>query len=250
MINIPETICKRSILEIRNLNKYFGGIHAIKDISLSIEDGSIVGIAGDNGAGKSTLMKCIAGAYKQDSGKIIFNGAPLKSGSPQYARKMGIEMIYQNLWICPQLDVTSNIFLGKEICKSKFPIIDNQLMQKKSKDILEQLNSEISPDTIAGNLSGGQQQAVAIARAMISDAKLVIMDEPTAALGIRETHKTFELIKKMKTHGLTILIISHRLSDFLEICDRMVFMRQGQIYEDTPSKDLTESQLTAILTKS
>lgn len=235
------------LLEAKNLQKYYGGVHALKDVSLRIDAGEVVGLVGDNGAGKSTLMKCVTGAERHDGGTITFAGRTLEPGSPHDSRGSGIEMIYQNLNLCPQLDVVSNIFLGRELRKSWLFFLDGRAMRKKAGEILASLNAEIDPGSVVGKLSGGQQQAVAIARAMTFNPRLVIMDEPTAALGVREVAKVLALIKNLKAQGIAVIIISHRLADIFEVADRIVFMRRGEVREDRPAKDITLSELTALL---
>lgn len=229
-------------LEVNALNKHYGGVHALKDISFSLNAGTVLGLVGDNGAGKSTLMKCITGAENPDSGYIRFNGYDV-SHKPHDSRMAGIEMIYQDLNLCPQLDVTTNIFLGREI-KTATCFLNDRLMQDKAREILERLNADISISTPAGLLSGGQQQAVAIARALLADPKLLIMDEPTAALGVREVEKVLKLIQSLKANGITVIIISHRLTDIFEVADRIILMRRGEIRDDKPVSQTSLQDIT------
>ncbi len=223
-------------LEIHGLNKYYGGAQALKNVSFSLETGIVLGVVGDNGAGKSTLMKCITGAERPDSGFIRFNGQDV-SGRPRESRMAGIEMIYQDLNLCPQLDVAANIFLGREAAKGYF--LDNRLMRSRAQDILGRLNADILVGVSAGLLSGGQQQAVAIARALLVNPRLLIMDEPTAALGVREAGKVLGLIQSLKAEGITVIIISHRLGDIFEVADRVILMRRGEIREDKPVSQIS-----------
>lgn len=236
-----------ALLDIQHVDKHYGGIHALDDVSLIVETGTVVGLVGDNGAGKSTLMKCITGAERQDDGTIVFDGEQLNPSDPHHSRKAGIEMIYQNLNLCPQLDVVSNIFLGRELCKTPWPFLNERAMQSRVHDILGTLNADIDLKAFAGKLSGGQQQAVAIARAMTFEPKLVIMDEPTAALGVREVQKVLTLIKNLRKQDIAVIVISHRLTDIFEVADRIVFMRRGTVREDKPASDLTLPQLTEML---
>jgi len=229
-------------LEIHALNKHYDGVHALKNISFSLDTGKVLGLIGDNGAGKSTLMKCVTGAEKPDAGHIHFNGQDV-SGRPHDSRLAGIEMIYQDLNLCPQLDVSSNIFLGQEI-KSSSCFLNDRLMREKSREILARLNADIPVDTPVGQLSGGQQQAVAIARALLANPKLLIMDEPTAALGVREAGKVLALIQSLKANGITVIIISHRLADIFEVADRIILMRRGEIREDKPVLQTSIQEIT------
>lgn len=234
-----------ALLEVQNLQKYYGGVHALKDVSFAIAPEQVMGLAGDNGAGKSTLMQCITGAESPDSGRILFQDKPLNFGSPHFSRMAGIEMIYQDLNLCPQLDVVSNIFWGREKVKPLGKImLDHKAMFQKAQEVLGTLNAEIPLKAIAGNLSGGQQQAVAIARALLFEPKLLILDEPTAALGIKEVQKVLELIKSLKQQGIAVIIISHRLTDIYEVADRIIFMRRGEIREDKPVGDISMKELT------
>ncbi len=233
-------------LEIQSINKHYGGVHALKDVSFSLDAGTVLGLVGDNGAGKSTLMKCITGAENPDSGHIRFNDHDV-SHRPHDSRMAGIEMIYQDLNLCPQLNVTTNIFLGREI-KTATCFLNDRLMQNKAQEILQRLNADIPINTPAGLLSGGQQQAVAIARSLLAEPKLLIMDEPTAALSVREVEKVLKLIQSLKANGITVVIISHRLSDIFEVADRVILMRRGEIREDKPIsqtslQDITEKML-------
>jgi len=238
------------LLEIKNLHKHFGGIHALNDVSVKIAKGSVVGIVGDNGAGKSTLMKCISGAYSADSGEIYFEDLKLAQADPKRTRSLGIEMIYQDLNLCPQQDVVSNIFLGCELQKKLFRVInflDKKKMREEAGLVLSRLNADVPLETAAGRLSGGQQQAVAIARAMLYSPKLVIMDEPTAALAVREVDKVCKLVKALKAQGVSVIIISHRLADIFEVADRIVVMRRGEIREDKAIGDTNIKEITSFI---
>ncbi len=235
------------LLEIQNLQKNYRGIHAIKDISFKMKEASVVGIVGGNGAGKSTLMKCITGAERQDNGIVIFEGKELTVGNPTHSRQSGIEMIYQDLNLCAQQTVLANIFLGRETQKSGLPILDYESMKNKASEILKALNSDINPTAIVEKLSGGQQQAVAIARAMTFNPKLIIMDEPTAALGVKEVKKVLSLVENLKKQRVAVIIISHRLVDLFETADRIIFMKHGKIEKDKSVSDISLKQLTELL---
>lgn len=236
------------LLEINRLTKSYGGVTALNNVSLTVDNSEIIGLVGDNGAGKSTLMKCITGTENADSGTLAFNGTPLKNHSPYISRQMGVEMIYQNLNLCPQQNVTTNLFLGHEIRKSllgfKTPFLAHSQMEKAAKTILSGLNSDIDVTQKVQFLSGGQQQAVAIARAILFSPKLVIMDEPTASLAVKEIPKVLNIIKNLKKTGITVILISHRLSDIFEVSDRIVFMRRGEIRLDTPANKTSIEDIT------
>lgn len=237
-----------TLLTIRKLSKNFGGVHAINGLSLSLASGMLLGLVGDNGAGKSTLLKCITGALSYDSGEILLDGVSLPPGSPGIARTAGIEMIYQNLQLCPQHTVVQNITLGREPTRLFLglpsPVLDQGAMREMAEDALRKLNSDIDVDATVGLLSGGQQQAVAIARALVSNPKVLIMDEPTAALGERETANALSLIHKLKGQGIAILLVTHRLSDLLQVADRIAIMSHGILVEEFVTKGFRAEQLS------
>ena len=221
------------LLSIRNVTKIFGGLVAVDNVSIDVRRGEVVGLLGDNGAGKSTLIKCVSGVYQQEEGEVVFDGAPVEFTSPMDARRVGIETIYQDLALANNLDVGANIFLGREVKKRRFgglvQTLDDRLMLEESRHTLESL--QIRFPTLAEpieNLSGGQRQAVAIARAVYWDAKLMIMDEPTNNLGVPEQHKVLELIRTLKTRGVPVILITHILPDVFAVTDRVIVMRRGR----------------------
>lgn len=236
------------LLHIENLNKHYGGVQALEDVSLSLEAGMIVGLVGSNGAGKSTLMKCITGAEIPDTGSIILNGQPVNAGDPHHSRFAGIEMVYQDLDLCLQKNAIFNIFLGREysitLCGIKTFILDKIQMERTAHALIGQLNANIDIRKKVSDLSGGQQQAVAIARSLLHQPHLLILDEPTAALGVQETVKVLELIKSLKQQGMTIILISHKLSDIFEVADRVILMRHGKICEDKKISETSLQELT------
>ncbi len=226
-----------SLLELDDVRKNFGTIEALRGISFAIEAGSAVGLVGDNGAGKSTLMKCITGIYRADGGSIRFAGNMIGRADPGEIRKRGIEMIYQDLALAPQQDVAANIFLGREPTKRVLglPIarIDRDRIEAEAEEMIKRLGALIpSVRYQVGQLSGGQQQSVAIARALTFEPKLVIMDEPTAALAVREVDHVLDLIRELKRQGIAVILISHRLTDVFAVSDRIIVLRQGQIIAD------------------
>jgi ABC-type sugar transport system ATPase subunit len=226
-----------SLLEVKGVIKRFGAVQVLNGVDFAVEAGSVVGLVGDNGAGKSTLMKTITGLYSMDDGEIHFNGEAMASISPGQRRERGIEMIYQDLALAKQRDVASNIFLGREPVKKAFGIIPNCVdktkMDADALKMIERLGARIpSIHRPVGLFSGGQQQTVAIARALTFNPKLVIMDEPTAALAVREVESVLKLIRQLRDEGIAVILISHRLNDVMEVTDRIVVLRQGRIEAD------------------
>jgi ABC-type sugar transport system ATPase subunit len=236
------------ILKLQNLTKRFGGLVAVNNVSMEVRKGEVVGLVGDNGAGKSTLIKMISGVYPPDEGKIFFMGEEENINSPIKALSIGIETIYQDLALAENLNASSNIFLGREklkkVCKF-INILDHKYMIDESKKTLTKLDIEIpSINNRIRLLSGGQRQAVAIARSIYWDAKLLIMDEPTAALGVPEQKKVLELVLKLKSHGIGIIIISHQIRDVFSVADRIVVMRRG---EKVGERNIKETNLDEIV---
>jgi len=219
------------LLEVKNLTKRFGGLVAVNNVSMGVNAGEVVGLLGDNGAGKSTLIKMVSGVYHPDQGEIFFRGNRVHIENPMDALSLGIETIYQDLALAENLNVYSNIFLGRERLKKVlglFNVLDHSYMHEESKKVLKRLEIEIpSLKNKIRMLSGGQRQAVAISRSIYWDAKFLIMDEPTAALGITEQKKVLDLVNVLKAHGLGIIIISHQLLDVFSVADRLVIMRRG-----------------------
>ena len=228
-----------SLLELDDVKKHFGSVQVLRGVHLAVNAGEAVALVGDNGAGKSTLMKIITGIHQPDGGTIRFNGAELNGRNPGEIRERGIEMIYQDLALAKQQDVASNIFLGREPTKSLFglPIrmIDKPRIEREAEAMIKKLGARLpSVKYQVGKLSGGQQQSVAIARALTFNPKLVIMDEPTAALAVREVEHVLELIRELKRQSIAVILISHRLTDVFAVCDRVVALRQGVVVSDEP----------------
>ena len=220
------------VLDVKSVSKRFGGVQALNDVSIHLNEGEVLALAGDNGAGKSTLIKVVSGVYHPDEGDIIFNNENIQLDNPRFAREKGIETIYQDLALADNLNVGANIFLGREPMITKFgvPIIDRELMLSESKKVLKNLEINIPESSLeepVGKLSGGQRQAVAIGRALYWNAKLLIMDEPTAALGVPEQRNVMDLIKKLKEQKVSIIFISHNLTDIFQASDRIVVLRRG-----------------------
>ncbi len=236
-----------TLLTLSNIHKSFGPVDVLHGVDLSVEAGEVVGLVGDNGAGKSTLMKTITGMYTADQGSITLEGESILHLDPGARRAMGIEMIYQDLALARQLDVASNIFLGREPTKSFLGIIpgmiDKRTMDRKAQEMIDGLGANLPAiNRPVGSFSGGQQQTVAIARALTFNPRVVIMDEPTAALAVREVQSVLALIQRLKAQGIGVILISHRLNDVLSATDRIVVLRHGRAAANlkTSDTDMTE----------
>ncbi|WP_321917984.1 MULTISPECIES: ATP-binding cassette domain-containing protein [unclassified Paraburkholderia] len=222
------------ILEARDVSIRFGGVEALKRVSLRLMPGEVLALAGDNGAGKSTLIKILSGVYRADAGDLHFDGRPLQLRDPQDARSQGIETIYQDLALADNLDVGSNIFLGREPVRRRLglQVIDRPHMAEVAREVLERLDIVIPSRKLTGPvkmLSGGQRQAIAIGRAIYWNARVLIMDEPTAALGVPEQRKVMELIRGLKAQGVAVILISHNLHDIFAVAERIVVLRRGEV---------------------
>lgn len=242
------------MLKVVNLSKRFGGIHAVEKVSFELYKGEILGLVGDNGAGKSTLIKMISGVYIPDEGKIFWKGKKMEINSPRYARELGIETIYQDLSLADNLDVAANIFLGKEILKQFMGgfigILDKKKMENESGSVLKQLDIEIDYRSMRDpveNLSGGQRQSVAIGKAIYWNAQLVIMDEPTAALGVKERGNALNLVKRLKEERVPVIFISHNLLDIFAVTDRILVMRRGIIAGEEITSEASEDRLVKLM---
>jgi ABC-type sugar transport system ATPase subunit len=239
------------ILSAVDLYKHFGGLVAVDHVSLDVRAGEVVGLLGDNGAGKSTLIKMIAGVYQPDGGRLILNGKEASFASPQDARDAGIETIYQDLALCENLDAGANIFLGREPVRRLLVVlraVDRRRMLDESRRILDQL--EIRIPGLARpirQMSGGQRQAVAIARAVYWNARLMIMDEPTAALGVPEQRKVLALVRTLRERGVGVIIISHNLQDVLDVADRVVVMRRGRAVGERRVAETNTGELLGLM---
>jgi ABC-type sugar transport system ATPase subunit len=234
------------LLSIRGLTKIFGGLVAVDDVSFDVARGEVVGLLGDNGAGKSTLIKCISGVHASEEGEILFDGAPVAFASPMDARRAGIETIYQDLALANNLDVGANIFLGREVKTRRLggliQTLDDRHMREQSRQTLDSLQIRFPTLTEPiEKLSGGQRQAVAIARAVYWEARLMIMDEPTNNLGVPEQHKVLELIRTLKGRGVPVILITHVMPDAFAVTDRVVVMHRGRkVAEKTTARTSAE----------
>ena len=238
------------ILELNKISKNFGAIKALDNVTLSLRSGEVLGLMGDNGAGKSTLIKIIAGNFKQSSGTISFENKNVEFSKPMEARDRGIEVVYQDLALCDNLTAASNIFLTREI-KRNFgflSVINFAQMFKRAKDIFNELKSETLPDEEVKMMSGGQRQAVAIGRTKLSKAKVVLLDEPTAAISVRQVAEVLELIKQLKNQGIAVVIISHRMPDVFAVSDRIAVLRRGQLVANKLASQSSPEEVTALIT--
>jgi ABC-type sugar transport system ATPase subunit len=243
MTSMAETT---PILEMRNIKKSFGAVRALRGVDLVLHHDEVLGLVGDNAAGKSTLMKVLSGAYIPDEGEIFLEGKQVHFTDPLEARQRGIEMVYQNLALADNLDVTANVFLGHEVVSTHLgpiSLLDSSRMEQETRRLLDRLKIDISSVRLkVENLSGGQRQSVAIARSTAFNAKVIIMDEPTAALSVAAIAKVLDLVRELKAQGgCSMIIISHRLEDIYQVSDRMMVMRRGRKVCDRPvSGDMSE----------
>lgn len=239
------------VLEVRNITKKFGGLTAVDNVNMQVFPGEVVGLLGDNGAGKSTLIKMVSGVYHPTAGKIFYQGAEVTIHNPMDALKMGIETIYQDLALAENLNVYSNIFLGREKLKKTlglFNVLDHDYMHEESKKVLKRLDIEIpSLRNKIAMLSGGQRQAVAISRSIYWDARLLIMDEPTAALGVAEQRKVLALVQTLKSQNVPVIIISHQMYDVFSVADRLVILRRGKKAGERLVKDTSPDEVVGLI---
>lgn len=240
------------IVQMKNICKHFGGVDALKNVELTLYEGEILGLVGDNGAGKSTLIKILAGAIPSDKGEIFFRGEKIHIKSPKDSRELGIETVYQNLALIDNLTVPANVFIGREVKTEKlgriFNIMDLKAMEKTTRGLLDQL--EITIESLrerVRNLSGGQRQSVAIAKAVYFNAKVLLMDEPTAALAVAETEKAFSLIRRLRDKGVSIIYISHNINDILEISDRIMVLKTGKFVGVQKKKETTKDEILRMI---
>ena len=239
------------LVETKNITKRFGGLTAVNNVSFGVQAGEIVAVLGDNGAGKSTLIKMISGVHQPDGGQILVRGKEVEIHSPMDALSMGIETIYQDLALAENMNVYSNIFLGREKTKKVlglFNVMDSQYMFDESQGVLDKLNIDIpSLRNNVRTLSGGQRQAVAISRSIYWNAKFLIMDEPTAALGVAQQKQVLDLVKSLKDHGLGIIIISHQMHDVFAVADRIVVMRRGEKVGDLNKMETNPDEVVNLI---
>ena len=239
-----------AVLELESITKHFGAIHALDDVWLTLQAGEVVGLMGDNGAGKSTLVKIIAGNYRPSHGVMRMEGRELVLHRPVEAREHGIEIVHQDLALCDNLTAAANVFLGREMRKGPgpFKIIDYGAMYRRAGQLFAELKSETRPRDLVRQMSGGQRQAVAIARTRLSEAKIVLMDEPTAAISVRQVAEVLNLIKRLRDQGIAVVLISHRMPDVFTVADRVIVMRRGRKVADKPVAESSPEEVTGLIT--
>ena len=235
------------LIEMRNISKSFGGLTALQGVSIDLYPGEVVGLLGHNGAGKSTLVKILSGAYTSDGGEIQVEGKRVDIRTPKDAKSHGIETIYQQLALAENLPAPANIFLGRELM-TPLGTVDDDRMEAEARKILDRLDLKIKSlrDNVR-NLSGGQRQAIAIGRAIYFNARILIMDEPTAALGPQETHKVGELVKTLKREGIGIFLISHDIHDVFDLCDRVTVLHNGKLVGSARTEDVTKDEVLSMI---
>ena len=236
-------------LELRDLSKAFGSVQALSDVDFEVRDGEVMALVGDNGAGKSTLIKCVAGIYPIDSGEVLFDGEPVTIHGPKDAAKLGIEVVYQDLALCDNLDVVQNMFLGREI-RDFLNRLREAPMEQRTADTLKSL----SVTTISSvrhpvaTLSGGQRQSIAVARAVLWNSRVVILDEPTAALGVAQTRQVLDLVKRLASQGLAVVLVSHNLHDVFEVANRISVLRLGRVVGVYERAETTQQEIVGAIT--
>ncbi|HET7717022.1 MAG TPA: ATP-binding cassette domain-containing protein [Bauldia sp.] len=238
------------VLSLRKISKSFGAIKALTDVDLELEPGEVLGLMGDNGAGKSTLVKIIAGNFPPTSGEIVLDGKSMHFHKPVEARQAGIEIVYQDLALCDNLTAASNIFLSREIARrfGPFKFLVSREMNERAADLFAELKSETRPRDLVRRMSGGQRQAVAIARTRLSQAKIVLMDEPTAAISVRQVAEVLDLIRRLRDQGIAIVLISHRMPDVFAVADRVAVLRRGRKVAEKPISKSSPEEVTGLIT--
>jgi len=239
-----------AVLELAGISKHFGAIQALINVSLSLNPGEVVGLMGDNGAGKSTLVKIVAGNYTPSRGTMHVLGRKVAFHKPADARAEGIEIVYQDLALCNNLTSAANVYLGRELEAGfrPFRILNYKTMYQRAGELFAELKSETRPRDLVRRMSGGQRQAVAIARTRLSEPKLVLMDEPTAAISVRQVAEVLSLIRRLKDHNIAVVLISHRMPDVFAVADRIVVMRRGEKVADKAIADSSPEEVTGLIT--
>lgn len=246
-MNDTTTATRTPLVEMRDIRVSFGGLHAVDGVSITLNPGEVVALVGGNGAGKSTLMHTLAGARPADSGQILVNGQPVSIDNPRDARSHGIEVIYQKLALADNIDAAGNMFLGREL-RTRTGALDEAAMASATRTVMQRLNPRFKNlNTPVKSLSGGQRQSVAIARAVHFNAKILIMDEPTAALGPAETEQVRELIAQLKSEGIGIFLISHDIHDVFDLADRISVMMQGRLVGTVDKNKVTKDEVLAMI---
>ena len=244
---MTETAEQTSLVEMRNISVSFGGVHAVENVSIDLYPGEVLALVGGNGAGKSTLIKVLSGAHRADSGEIRIEGQPVAITTPRDAKALGIETTYQTLALADNIDAPGNIFLGRELT-TRFGNLDDSAMEDTTRKLMARLNPKFQNFKVpVASLSGGQRQSVAIARAVHFNARILIMDEPTAALGPAETTQVKELIRQLKQEGIGIILISHDIHDVFDLADRISVMLQGKLVGTVQKAEVTIDEVLAMI---
>ncbi|MEC3957446.1 ATP-binding cassette domain-containing protein [Nocardia sp. CDC153] len=241
------------VLEAEGLQKRYGGVEALRGASFQVGPGEVVALIGDNGAGKSTLVKCLSGAEQPDGGRILSDGKPVRMASPVAARRLGVETVYQDLAVAPDLDPAANLFLGREVFRKGLPgvlgMLDRKSMRTQAAEHFRRLGVVLPRDDVPiGSLSGGQRQAVAVARAVMWASKVVFMDEPTAALGVVQRERVLDVIRRVRDQGIAVVLISHNMPEVLAVADRIEVLRLGRRVARFTAADATLEQLVGAMT--
>jgi simple sugar transport system ATP-binding protein len=239
-----------AVLELVSVSKHFGPIRALSDVSLSVNGTEVVGLMGDNGAGKSTLVKIIAGNFRPSHGEIRIDGKAVHFSRPVEARSHGVEIVYQDLALCNNLTAAANVFLGREISTGVGPlrILDYAAMYRRAAALFAELKSETRPRDLVRQMSGGQRQAVAIARTRLAEPRIVLMDEPTAAISVRQVAEVLNLIRNLREQGIAVILISHRMPDVFAVADRIVVLRRGRKVADKAIAATSPEEVTGLIT--
>lgn len=243
--SFPEASTTTPVLEMQGITKRFNGVPALQNVNLTIYPGEVHALMGENGAGKSTLMKILAGAYIADEGEIRINGSPVKITNPGTARQAGINLIYQELNVAPNLTVTENIFMGSELRRGQ--LLDRQGMEREARQVIQNLGASFAPNDVVGSLSIAEQQQVEIARALKDKSRVLVMDEPTAALSDRETQHLFEVVRKLRSDGIAIIYISHRMEEIYALADRISVIRDGQYIGSLTRDEISPQRLVQMM---
>ncbi len=242
------TSSETPILELRGVNKSFGPVQVLHDVDFHVYPGKVTALVGDNGAGKSTLIKCVAGIHPIDSGEYLFEGRPVTVGGPREASALGIEVVYQDLALCDNLDVVQNMFLGRE--RRTGVVLDEPSMEQAARDTLARLSVRTlkSVRQLVSSLSGGQRQTVAIAKAVLWESKVVMLDEPTAALGVAQTRQVLDLVRRLADAGHGVVLISHNMNDVFEVADRIAALYLGRLAADVAASEVNHGQVVELIT--
>ena len=246
-LDAASSTVEAPLVELRNISISFGGIRAVNNVSVGLNAGEVVALVGHNGAGKSTLIKILSGAYKRDAGSIHVRGEEAQIANPRDAKKYGIETIYQTLALADNVDAAANLFLGREL-RTRWGTLDDAAMESATRTVMGRLNPRFQRfKEPVSSLSGGQRQSVAIARAILFDARILIMDEPTAALGPQETAQVSDLVRQLKADGIGIFLISHDIHDVFDLADRVMVMKNGQVVGTANTTDVTEDDVLGMI---